>query len=343
MRNVSADLLRIICCMLVIGIHSTPNYALMVETNQSAMIIYQSMVLKAIVAIGLPIFFMMSGYFLLNKPSNNLLSDYRKRFVTLLVPFFIYAFINYYFLHKEMFYNEGVSGFFRLLCESQIAIATHLWFVYVLLGIYIVSPALKVITNAIPKEKSIYAIIIIALICSWPQYEYQLPKIFTWYKSVIPLPRIDLWVGYFVIGGLLAKADIRRPLALKLFYCSVAIQILFTWLSVNKYGFDTKPFDFSLSMFFVACMLTIVVTGIKIQSESLLGRLILWIAPYTYGIYLIHMLILIWITAYFSVPTVTEWVTLKALVYIPTVFVLSLALAFILDNLVVNRIVNALK
>lgn len=343
MRNISADLLRIICCMFVIGIHSTPNYALMVETNQPTYIILQSMILKAIVAIGLPVFFILSGWFLLNKKSNNLISEYRKRFVTLLVPFLIYAFINYYYFHTETFDKEGVRGFFKLLFESQIAIATHLWFVYVLLGIYIVLPALRIVTDAIPKNKSIHAIIFIAFICSWPLYEYQIPKIFSGYKSIIPLPRIDVWVGYFIIGGLLARVKIRKEIALKLFGLSLIIQILATWLSVNKYGLDPRPFDTGLSMFFVSCMLTIVITGIEFSNNSLSAKVITWIAPFTYGIYLMHMILLVIISKYFSIDTVVDLVAVKTLIFMPAIFFSSLIIVYVIDKLIVNKIISLLS
>lgn len=340
MRNVSADLLRIICCLMIIGIHATPDYSLMVKINAPNIILYQSLIIQSLVRIGLPVFFMMSGYFLLNRKTEPLLTGYRKRFISLLIPFLIYAFVNYYFQHKNIFDKEGISGFFRLLVESKTAISTHLWYVYVLTGIYLVYPALKVITDSITSEKALSAIVVIAVICSWSSYEGQIPKIWADYKSVVPLPKIDLWVGYFLIGGLLQRIDAPKKLTILLFAASLPIQIIATWASVNKFGFDLKPYDFGINMFFASSMLILFVNNIHIPSSSLSAKVICFLAPYTYGIYLIHIVIMKLISDYFSVPSVVEMVTIKTICYMVTVFIASLICAIIIDNLLIKRIVS---
>lgn len=343
MRNVSADLLRIICCLMIIGIHATPDYSLMVKINASDIVVYQSMIIQSIVRIGLPVFFMMSGYFLLNRKNEPLLIGYKKRFASLLIPFFIYAFLNYYFQHGNVFEKEGITGFFRLLLESKTSISTHLWFVYVLIGIYIVMPAVKVVTDSIPTDKSLVSIVVIALICSWFAYENQLAKIFPDYKMVIPIPRIDLWLGYFVIGGLLYRVNISKKSSAFLLAISLPIQILFTWLSVNNLGFDTKPYDFGLNMFLSASAMILFVNNIPVQNNPLISRVVLFLAPYTYGIYLIHIVVIKLVSDYFSVPPVVDMVFVKTISYMFIVFLISLVIALVIDNLLVKRIISLLR
>lgn len=339
MRNVSADLLRIICCLMIIGIHSTPDYSLMVKINAPDIVVYQSLIIQSIVRIGLPVFFMMSGYFLLNRNNEPLLIGYKKRFASLLIPFFIYAFLNYYFQHGSIFERDGVSGFFRLLLESKTAISTHLWFVYVLFGIYIVMPAVKVVTDSIPTDKSLISIVVIAVICSWFAYENQLTKIWHDYKMLIPIPRIDLWLGYFVIGGLLYRVNISKKSSFLLLAISLPVQVLFTWLSMNDFGFDTKPYDFGLNMFLSASAIILFVNNLSFQKQSLISKIVLFLAPYTYGVYLIHIVVIKWISDYFSVPSVVDMVFIKTIAYMLIVFLISLAIAFLLDNLIVKRLI----
>lgn len=343
MRNVSADLLRIICCLMIIGIHSTPDYSLMIKINAPDIVAYQSLVIQSIVRIGLPVFFMMSGYFLLNRNKEPLLIGYKKRFASLLIPFFIYAFMNYYFQHGDTFEKEGLSGFFRLLLESKTAISTHLWFVYVLFGIYVVMPAVKVVTDSIPIDKSLISIVVIAVICSWFAYENQLIKIWPDYKMLIPIPRIDLWLGYFIIGGLLYRVKISKKSSILLLAISLPVQILFTWLSVNSIGFDTKPYDFGLNMFFSASALILCVNNIPINNQSLISRIILFLAPYTYGVYLIHIVVIKWISDYFSVPSMVEMVFVKTITYMLMVFLISFIIAFLVDNLIVKRLISLFR
>ncbi|MDC6784400.1 acyltransferase [Escherichia coli] len=343
MRNVSADFLRIICCLLVIAIHVTPDYATMVKTGQSDLIVYQSMFTQAIVRAGLPIFFIMSGYFLLNRKTENLWSGYRKRLATLLVPFFIYAFINYYFQHNDAFYNKGIGGFFELLYKSPTGISVHLWFVYSLLGIYIVYPAIKVITDAIPLDKTAHSLIFIAVICCWPQYEHQLGKVITGYHNIIPIPQIYLWLGYFIAGGLLQRVKIKRSTTWKLFAASLAMQVTFTWLSVNSLGFDTKPYDFSVSMFFFSSMLILIVTGTHFDNDKPASKIILFIAPFTYGVYLIHIAVREKVSYYLGIPAVVDYLAIKTMLYVIIIFAISLFAAIVIDKMVVNHVVRLFK
>ena len=343
MRNVSADFLRIICCLLVIAIHVTPDYGTMVKTGQSDLIVYQSLFTQAIVRAGLPIFFIMSGYFLLNRKTENLWSGYRKRLTTLLIPFFIYAFINYYFQHNDAFYRKGISGFFELLYKSPTGISVHLWFVYSLLGIYIVYPAIKVITDSIPDKKVVQSLIFIAVICCWPQYEHQLGKLITGYHNIIPIPQIYLWLGYFIAGGLLQRVKLERSTAWRLFAASLVIQIAFTWLSVNRFGFDTKPYDFSVSMFFFSSMLTLIVTGTKFDNEKPVAKVILFLAPFTYGIYLIHIVVREKVSYIIGIPPVVDYLAIKTIFYVIIIFTASLITAIIFDKMLVIHVVRIFK
>lgn len=77
-RDTSIDLLRVVCCMLVIGIHVTVDYSLTVNKGMDSFIQIQSLLMNNIVRVGLPVFFVISGYFLLNKKINNIFYGTKK-------------------------------------------------------------------------------------------------------------------------------------------------------------------------------------------------------------------------------------------------------------------------
>ncbi|WP_139788228.1 acyltransferase family protein, partial [Morganella morganii] len=62
-RNYSIDLLRVFCCVLVIGIHVVPTYSPPYNINANNV---QIIIMQSIVRVGLPVFFILSGMFLLN-------------------------------------------------------------------------------------------------------------------------------------------------------------------------------------------------------------------------------------------------------------------------------------
>ena len=62
-RNIGIDLLKLIACILVITLHSLPPEDLMVANNVFNLSLYY------VGTLAIPVFFMSSGYFVLNKRS----------------------------------------------------------------------------------------------------------------------------------------------------------------------------------------------------------------------------------------------------------------------------------
>ncbi|WP_258317647.1 acyltransferase family protein, partial [Escherichia coli] len=72
----------------------------------------QTLFAQSIVRIGLPIFFMLSGYYLLNRNTSNPLSFYRKRLPAIILPFIIYSLVHYYIINWN---NESPTSLIEYL------------------------------------------------------------------------------------------------------------------------------------------------------------------------------------------------------------------------------------
>lgn len=128
------DYIRALGVLCIIGIHST-DLLLSNVHNHSAQWWFGTLI-QIVVRIGLPIFFMISGALILNSSNDNIGEFYKKRFLRILIPLFIYSFIYLYVFNYRLDilkFNNFIESIKLILSNN---VHYHLWFVYTILGIY---------------------------------------------------------------------------------------------------------------------------------------------------------------------------------------------------------------
>lgn len=338
-RDISLDLLRIICCIFVIGIHVTPDYAYTVTSNQTESIQIQTLFAQSIVRIGLPIFFMLSGYYLLNRQNSTPLLFYKKRIPAIIIPFVIYSLAHYYIISWNNGTSSNLLEYFSLISKSTISLSVHFWFVYAFIGLYLTAPAIQYIVNKIPQADSLKVIIVLAFIFYYSLYSYSLSQSSQYYHHLIPLQSIDTWVLYFVVGGLLKRVDIKTHYIVYSIPFILLLHVMFVYFSVNKYNFNIYPFDSGINMLLLCSLIVIAFTKININNKKIILT-IEKIAPLTYGIYLIHVCVFRVLEKYFNIPFIVDNILLKTTSLSLVIFFISLGLSLIIDRLFVNPILR---
>jgi surface polysaccharide O-acyltransferase-like enzyme len=139
-RIVYADMLRLVAIFFVVLIHACTLY--MYDYNLNLRIWSQTLIFDSFSRWCLPIFFMLSGMFLLNPKKEEPLSVfYKKRFATVLIPFITWTIIY-------AFRKSDVEGGLSVLSAFKIALSGpiyyHLWFVYTLVGLYLITPVIRI-------------------------------------------------------------------------------------------------------------------------------------------------------------------------------------------------------
>ncbi|MCE4257861.1 acyltransferase family protein, partial [Escherichia coli] len=59
-----------------------------------------ALLLNPVFRVSLPLFFMISGYLILNSKIDSLFEFYKKRIKTIALPFLFFSFIHYCFFHQ---------------------------------------------------------------------------------------------------------------------------------------------------------------------------------------------------------------------------------------------------
>lgn len=285
-----------------------------------------------------PLFFMLSGFLLLNGKGENLKVFMTRRFLRIFVPFLIlcavYAFVKGWslgqLLQKSLF--QGPLDF-------------HLWFIYSIIGIYLFLP----IVETLFKTKS-YEIIKYYL-CLWfvSFILFQtLQRIFGF--SVNPFQTFNFYyfqgyLGYVILGGWInvlfkdffngssnkffLKFLFRREKN-RLNFISIFLYFFFSLLiffgtfthSVKSGRASELFFDYSNLLVFGQAV-ALFFSFVSIQGTCRGGvNKILFLSRYTYWIYLLHILCLGFVLNYIDILRLSSF-------SIPLASVLTFSLAFL--------------
>lgn len=150
------DVLRCAAVYLVIGLHCIGD--MLEDRNLFATPTWWVLdLLSGVVRMGVPLFFMISGYLHLIDPrTDNVGEFYRRRLGKLIPPFLVWDLI--YFLYRcltEEGWSVNELGFFRDL--AGLGSQYHLWFVYQMAALYLLMPFLKkIIDHSSEKELLIF-------------------------------------------------------------------------------------------------------------------------------------------------------------------------------------------
>lgn len=293
------DLLRIISCFFIVGVHVSAlnwNDVAVSTSHWQIMNVYD-----CICILGVPLFFMMSGALFLQENSNlGLKKLYIKNILRLFVIYHIWLlFYNILpFLRGEISFSidnikyELLDSF---LCGTGIY---HLWFLPELIILYMLSPILKEAFRK--KEICQYFLCLFAifgaLLPMLLQYYFPYRKYVASYYERTSLVMLTGYLGYFVLGHYLHSFDWNLEKKSKriilwlivILGCSITI-IACSIDALHKQQPSTilnTPFSLAsfASCFGIYALCKYYCQTITLSSNNWLTNF----SPLTFGIYLLH-------------------------------------------------------
>ena len=317
-RTFWIDLIRVVGALFVVAIHVCGRVAggyavdgVDAATMGLAGLVSQCM-LSMSSSVAVPLFVMVSGALLLGR-SDTMGTFYRKRFGKILMPFLAWSCI--FIVCLWLAYGQFKDGTPITLVSSIGAILSggvsgHFWFMYMLISLYLVAPFLSVFVRNAPKNMLagflslwIIAVVVFPVVHNVVKETFGIATI----SSDFRFELVTLWVGFFVAGYVLKDVLISPRWAL----IALAVWLCVSVASpVNAYLLRVYP-DSSMACLFVLMKkyvlpmlandvtLTLLVFlalrslgNLPTFAASRLGRLVVFTAPLTFGIYLCHHLVL---------------------------------------------------
>ncbi|WP_184550310.1 acyltransferase [Mucilaginibacter sp. FT3.2] len=155
---------------------------------------------NALVRFAVPVFVMITGALLLHREYK--LSDFLKKRVGRLIPPFIFwslVYIAYRFYNEEFTFTGNIWTDVKfVLHQLQTGAYYHLWYVYLLIGLYLFIPILAKFVQHATEQELLYflAIWFLAMLLATPYLSI--------FNTAVDLHNFTGYIGYLVLGHYLA-------------------------------------------------------------------------------------------------------------------------------------------
>ncbi len=288
-RMAWADVCRLIAMLGVVIIHvAAPvfyNYQ-----NISLHDFLAATALDSVVRVSVPFFAMLSGALLLGRDMSKGLGGVVGRVMKVAIPLAFWSIIYMFWMN----YWEGkpLSVFDALRNALRGPVMYHLWFVYMIIGVYILLPILQVLSVALLTNER------------WAVYFFGVwffVNSITIYFPLEIIPHLNLlgfllWPGYFLLGFYLLRSDVldrvSASMSLVVFTLATIATFLIAWkMSVFAGNAVEAAFEYSSPNVVIAAIAGFHAIS-KVKLHRVLVRPFAFFSSIVFPVYLMHLLVI---------------------------------------------------
>lgn len=247
--------------------------------------------------IAVPLFFMMSGYLLLNDERTMDVSVLLKhRIPHLLIPLITWSgiiMVLYSYLFNDMSISFYIDESIKILSEP---IAVHLWYLYTLIAIYVLSPIIYGGLKNLDRKGHILVFVLVVLVSVKTMLQVVLPNEYARFLSIDIIDKMSIFSGHlctFILGYYLGNSKKKVPNILLFALIIVVLGIITcgTYYLTIKNGAFTQTFHNQGSGYQVLLAALVLLIAKQNLNKPLRWKF-LDIKPFvslSFGIYFIHI------------------------------------------------------
>jgi surface polysaccharide O-acyltransferase-like enzyme len=291
--------------------------------------------LNAAVRFAVPAFVMVTGALLLHREYE--IGDFlKKRLIRVVLPFLFWSlvYVWYSWYNEDITFGSDVwANITLVLLQLKNGAAYHLWYVYMLIGLYFFIPVIgKFVRNASEKEILYFLIVWFAVMLITQPY-------LSSYNPAIDMHYFAGYAGYLVLGHYLAFKDFKvrhlRTWMMALFIFSIALIAVGSWLVISYPRLPGTMFyePVSPAVLMLSASIFIVFKVASPKLSPMAARIRDFAGRYNYGLYLGHALVLYFLDDHLGISyklcTPVVAIPLTALVC----FIITLMLVWIINKI----------
>ena len=341
-RLAYADLLRVLASIAVIVLHISASQfrqTAIGSTEWTVLCTYDSLMRWCV-----PMFVMLSGAFLLDPKKSVRLRDIFLKYilrvlVALLVWGVFYALLDYG--HSGWHFTwAGIKSALGYVLRAQTRY--HLWFLYMIIGLYLVTPILRAFVRGASRGTFHWFFVLTFMVYS------VLPTLQALWPDRLALPmawvnKFDIhlvlgYVGYYVAGYYLKNYTLGRLAEFIIYILGILGAVATVWgttaLSVRAGAFNETLFEYRSPN--VACMAVAIFVLFRyvlgVSDERSRRQRLGGISKITFGIYLVHMFF-ITLLQHFGITTLSFNPILSVPVLSAVVFLCSFAVSWLISKI----------
>ena len=289
------DSLRVLATLSVIFLHVV-NQILYQYGNISNFDWWVGNIYDSSVRFCVPIFLMISGALILSKTYESIGVYLKKRVLRILFPFLFWSMI---YIAKDAFFKFHHGEYTTItellkfiLIQLKDGASIHLWYIYLIIGLYLFFPVIGKWINKSNKHEIEYfiGIWLITIFAGLPFIREIIPNIdITYFSGYIGFPIL----GYYLNQKTTFNFDGKKIICILLILTGILITIVGTFFITKHNG------EFYEGLYEYLSPNVILVSGgifllfknfVKFTTRT--SSVILFFSKYSYGTYLIHILVL---------------------------------------------------
>ena len=314
-RKYNIDILRIVSALAIIGIHiircPIHNSTAIAPALESNLSMAHRLLLWAV-----PVFFMITGYCLMQKQDctyKYAFKHVRKYIAVLFTVGLFFALLELFFAQRTINFSIIKTAFLNVIVGN---LWDHMWFVYAIIGIYLVVPLFH---NFFQKSKTNAEITTLLLLI----FTVLLPQ----FKSKLAVANDYPFVGYLFyvcFGMLIAKT---KPGKIFIPISVIGAIVSAIYLATNPLN---EEFNY-LSLGVAICAASIFTLATYIKAEK--NKTLLNLSNSTWGVYLIHTFFINIAVKVLNLDLLSSLPYLKLGCLFIAVTVISFAVTFVLRKM----------
>lgn len=285
-RNYGLDLVKILACILVLCLHSLVPTSIVVKSSLVNLSVYYAG------TVAIPIFFMASSYFVLNKRTISYLYVMKRigEILFIIIGWVLLYSIAYLCVkHKFIFFEELKGTAFLGIPHQHFY---HFWFFWALIMMLLLSPLLWYLL-----QKSFFGYLILTAIVTLICISIDISMHFGNSSNVHDIPqvfRLYLYVEYYLLGGLVGNIHFKK---IKNFckknFVMISVVTVLLYIEVIIYSIWNKDIihwayaeaNYGNALIIFTSVLILIIFSISSPHGK---NIIEFIIPATMGIYMLH-------------------------------------------------------
>ena len=326
--NRSLDLIKTVAIITVLMTHISASFVIKFPSSSPEFI--WGNIVDSLSRIGVPLFIMVSGSLFLdeNKPFN-VKAFFRKHLLVMAVLLIFWSLIYGVFYHAI----SGV-GVWDYILNFSGTLYPHMWYMYMIIGLYLIVPILRLFVKRENKRYILY-FIFLSVVSSYIPSFLNLFKNLMGFSISTYTPRLFLnfvsgYTTYFLLGWYLTNVEIKEKTKKTLVATgalSLVIMIVLTQAFESSipesynYTYDNLsilPLLYSIGAF---------VLLYRKDNSGREGRFCHTVSKFTFGIYMLHIMILEVFMAYILPYSSSS--AFSPILYMALLFIVIAPLSFI--------------
>ena len=322
------DILRIIGMISVIMIHVIGNTVNTLWLTGSARTIFN--IIDKILYFAIPMFVMISGAMFLNRDvTYKKISKYcLKIFIAIILFGATFSFIELFYINKNISLEYIPQIIKKIISGDTWA---HMWYLYLIFGLYLITPVLSKINNNLEKKDSIIFLIVMYI------FTILLPEIAYFFKINIGfnIP-LSSYIFIYFYGNYIINKSVSNKFKKFSYILGVITIIYVIYIAYNETYVLSLTYT-STPIILLSNFVILLLKDREITKNNSVGHLIKSLGICSFGIYILHQIFINIVFKFIKLDFILDYPYIGLFTYTLGILIVTYLIVFILRKIKLVR------